>query len=333
MVNVRIRNAGLVLLLCLVAATVSAQVIRVGSAAPENSPWGRALNRVAAEWLRISDGRVRVQIFHNSIAGTEADMVRKMRIGQLQAVVITSTGLSNFSDRALTLSMPLLIRDQGEYDYVFERVSGDLEQDILSEGFHVMAWSMAGWMYFFSDVEVRSPEQLRAIKLAASPEEMELVRAYQLMGYQPIPMPYTERLAGLTNGMANSYLTVPILAAGFQWFGATPFMLDLKVGPAPGAILMSDRAYRRLPNDLRDELFAALRATVGELDQDIRELEVEAIDTMKQYGLNLVELTQEETQVWIEELEASYEVTMGLVFSEPFYNRIRGLLDEYRSSR
>ena len=113
-VRVAFRSAGLVLLFLLLAVSLSAQTIRVGSAAPENSPWGRALNRVAAEWERVSNGRLRVQVFHNSIAGTEADMVRKMRIGQLQAVVITSTGLSNFSDRAMTLSMPLLIRDQGE---------------------------------------------------------------------------------------------------------------------------------------------------------------------------------------------------------------------------
>lgn len=329
----RQRYVMLVLLAFAVATGVAAQTIRIGSAAPENSPWGRALNRVAAEWLDISNGRVRVQVFHNSIAGTEADMVRKMRIGQLQAVVITSTGLSNFSDRSLTLSMPLLIRDQGEFEYVFERVKDDLASEIEDRGFHVMSWSMAGWMYFFSSSEVRSPAQLRAIKLAASPEEMELVRAYQLMGYQPIPLPYTERLAGLTNGMADSFLTVPILAAGFQWFGVTPYMMNLKIGPAPGAVLMSDRAFRTLPRDLRDDMFTVIEEVTAELDADIRALEAEAIDTMAQYGLELVELTDGEVQVWINELEESYDVTLGLVFDEEFYREIQGLLDEYRSRR
>ena len=327
----RQRCVMLLLLALVLVVGVSAQTIRLGSAAPENSPWGRALNRVAAEWLRISNGRVRVQVFHNSIAGTEADMVRKMRIGQLQAVVITSTGLSNFSERALTLSMPLLIRNQEEYEYVFERVKDDLAAEIEETGFHVMSWSMAGWMYFFSSSEVRTPAQLRAIKLAASPEEMELVRAYQLMGYQPIPLPYAERLAGLTNGLANSFLTVPILAAGFQWFGATPYMMNLKIGPAPGAVLMSDRAFRTLPRDLRNEMFAVLDGITGELDADIRSLEEEAIDTMTQYGLELVELTDDEVDVWINELVGSYEVTLGLVFDEEFYQELQGLLDEYRS--
>jgi len=323
----------LVVMILVISASASALTIRLGSAAPENSPWGTALNRIAAEWLRISDGDIRVQVFHNSVAGAEADMVRKMRIGQLQAVVMTSPGLSNFSDRSLTLSMPLLIRSQEEYEYVFERVADDLAADIRDEGFHVMSWSVAGWMYFFSDREIRTPAELKAVKMAASPEEMELVRAYQLMGYQPIPLPYAERLAGLTNGMANSYLTVPILAAGFQWFGATPYMMNLRIGPAPGAVLMSDRAYRRIPADLREELFAAIEQVTAELDADIRVLEQEAVDTMVQYGLHIVDLTEEEIDVWIEELEGSYDVTLGLVFHEEFYHRIQGLLDEYRSRR
>ena len=322
-------------LLCLLLATasLSAQVFRIGSSAPENSPWGRTLNRLAVEWQRISNGRVRVQVFHNAIAGDEADMVRKMRIGQLQAVVMTNTGLSNFSDGVLTLSMPLLIRDQDEYDYVFGRVRDQLESEITAHGFHVLSWSTAGWLYFFSREPLREPQELRSVRLAASPEEMKLVRAYQLMGYQPIPVPYADRLAALASGMVNAYLTVPILAAGFQWFGATPNMLDVAVGPAPGAVLMSDRAYRQLPADVRDEMIAVARRVAAGLDRDILALEAEAVAAMVAHGLNVVQLNDDELEAWIEELEASYDVTLGLVFDELLYRDIQELLSAYRSGR
>ena len=308
-----------------------AQVFRIGSAAPENSPWGRTLNRLAAEWTEMSNGRVRVQVFHNSIAGIEADMVRKMRIGQLQAVVLSSTGLSNFSESLLTLSMPLLIRTQEEFDYVFPRVEQQLREQIQEYGFRVMGWSTAGWLYFFSNNEIRVPDDLRRAKLAASPEEMDLVRAYQLMGFQPVPVPYTERLASLVSGLANSYLTVPILAAGFQWFGATPNMLNLRVGPAPGAILMSDRAYQRLPADMRDEMMERAAEIAGSLNTDILELEQTAIDTMVEFGLTIHEPTAVEREIWIDELQGSYDVTLGLVFDEDFFRDVQGMLDEFRS--
>jgi TRAP-type C4-dicarboxylate transport system substrate-binding protein len=324
------RIFGALLLLLFVAAAVPAQSIRIGSAAPENSPWGRALNRLAVEWREASNGRVRVQVFHNSIAGQEADIIRKMRIGQLQAAVVTTVGLTAFSDRLMALSMPLLIRSDAEYNYVFDRVKDDLAADIEDDGFKVLAWSLAGWIYPFGANPIRTPGDLQQMKLAVSPEEQELIKAYQILGYQPVSIGFQERLTGLVNGMANAQITVPILAAGFQWFGATPYMLDLRISPAPGAILMSDRAYRRLPRDSRDELMEIAERISQELNSEIEELEQTAVETMKQYGLTILEPTEAERELWIDELSESYEVMLDLVFHEGMYRRIRGYLDEYR---
>lgn len=313
-----------------VTVAIPAQTIRIGSAAPENSPWGRSLNQLAAEWQRISDGRVRVQVFHNSIAGDEADMVRKLRIGQLQAVVMTNTGLAALSDKVMTLSMPLLIRSEAEYNHVFERTRRSIEEQIEGQGFRVLSWSMAGWVYPFSARPVRTPDDLRATVIAASPEEQAIVRAYQLLGYQSVAIPLTERLASLANNMANAYLTVPILAAGFQWFGATPNMLDLQIAPAPGAIIMSERAYRQLPAAIRDELLSAAARLADGLTDAVRELERSAIDTMVAYGLTVNEPTAQERRLWERELEASYDVMVGTVFDAELYRIIRDLLDAYR---
>jgi TRAP-type C4-dicarboxylate transport system substrate-binding protein len=229
--------------------------------------------------------------------------------------------------------MPLLIRNQEEFDYVFERVKSSLEEDIKDDGFRVLTWSTAGWLYFFSKSRLTTPDELKNLKMAASQGEMELIRAYQLMGYQAIAVPYTERLAALASGMVEAYLSVPILAAGFQWFATTPYMMDLQIGPAPGGILMSERAYRMLPQESRDEMIEFAQEVGAELNADILELENEAIETMSEFGLTIVGLSDGERETWIEELEDSYEVMIGSVFDEPFYTRIRELLSDYRESR
>ncbi len=315
-----------------ISAPAFGVTIRMASIAPENSPWGRALNRLAAEWNEISNGQVTLQVFHNSVAGDESDMLRKMRIGQLQAGVFSNVGMTALSDKVLTLSMPLLIRTEEEYDYVFRRVRSALDEEVENKGFVPLAWSLAGWLRFFSKEEIRDPEELQGVKLAASPDEMQLVRGYQLMGYQPIPIPHAERLATLTSGMANAHLTVPILAASFQWFGATPYMVSMKIGPAPGAIIMTRRAHAQLPRNMRDELLAAVEDVQDNYGQEIRDLEEEAIDTMTNYGLEIVELTQTEQDEWIQEFESSYEVMLGRVFDRDLYNRVREHLNEFRSS-
>lgn len=325
-----IRSIIVGILALLLVGGVGAQTIRIGSTAPENSPWGRSLNRLASEWQEISNGRVRVQVFHNNVAGVESDMLRKMRIGQLQAAIITNTGLAAFSDQIMTLSMPLLIRSEDEFNYVFERVQPTLESQIEDDGFRVLAWSLAGWIYPFADIPVRTPDDLRALRLAASAEEQDLIRAYQLLGYQPVSISFPERLTGLVNNMADAHLTVPILAAGFQWFGATDHMTNIKIAPAPGAILLSERAYRRLPSQYRDEMLEAAARISDDLNGEIQELERTALETMTEFGLTVVEPTEQEREAWATEFMNAYGVMLDTVFDEEMYRTIEGLLNEYR---
>ena len=38
-----------------------------------------------------------------------------------------------------------------------------------------------------------------------------------------------------------------------------------------------------------------------------------------------------EREIWIDELQDSYDVTLGLVFDEDFFRDVQEMLDEFRS--
>lgn len=326
-----IKRTVLMLILAAVAsAGVPAQVIRLASTAPEASPWGAALNRLAADWQRISNGRVTLQIFHNGIAGDETDVLRKMRIGQIQAGVFTSAGMGILSPEVMTLSMPMLIRSDDELDYVFDALKGDLEQAISRNRFTVLGWSKAGWIYFFSSRPVRVPQELRSVRLAASAEDPELLQAFRLMGYQAFPIAPPELLTALNSGMVEGFYSSPIAAAGFQWFGRAPYMLDLQVAPFLGSIVISDRAWSRVPNNLKPRLLAAVETHISGLDSTVQQLETEAISVMTGFGLTTVTPTDAERRQWFSEFDRSLELTVGPVFHEGTYQAIQRHLQTFR---
>ena len=320
----------LAVLFALMGGIASAQQIKIASPAPESSPWGQALNRVAADWARISNGRVRLQVFHNGIAGNESDVLRKMRIGQVHAAVITSGALSNLADELLTVSMPMLIRTDEELDYVFERIRPQIEDAVRSNRFEVLGWSKAGWIRFFASEPVPSPEALKRLKLASSADDEDLLQAFRLMGYQVIPMTETELLTALNSGRVEAFYGSPIAAAGFQWFARAPYMLEVRVAPFLGSLVIIENMWRRVPDDLKPELVAAVRRQIDRLDSQVRELEEEAIETMQQYGLEVTELSRAQEERWFSEFEQSSQVTVGTVFDEELYATIRRYLDEYR---
>lgn len=318
------------LLVILFAAPMAAQEIKLASVAPEASPWGQALNRMASEWSRISNGRVRVRVYHNSIAGEEADVIRKMRIGQLQAAVLTSAGMKNVVPEVFSVSVPFMITSEDELEYVMERIEPDLNAEFERNRLHVLAWSRAGWVHFFSKQPVTYPDDLKRQRLAVNPNDQELQQAFRIMGYRPIPMPQPDLLTSLNSGMVDAFYTSPLVAAGFQWFALAPNMLDLKVAPFLGAIVITDAAWRRVPNAIKDDLLRSADAVANQIDDDIRDLEREALETMRRFGLSVQELSPEVHDMWRADVEQHGDAIQE-VFDARMTARVQQILAEYQS--
>lgn len=322
----RILAALALFLVC--SALAGAQEIKLASVAPEASPWGRALNDLAVQWREISNGRIRLRVYHNAIAGDEDDILRKMRIGQLQAAVLTSQGMKQVVPEVYSVSVPFLIGSQDELNYVMDEIEPELNAAFERNRLHVLAWSRAGWVHFFSKEAVTYPDDLKSQRLAANPTDQELLQAFRIMGYRPIPMPQPELLTSLNSGLVDAFYTSPLVAAGFQWFGLAPHMLDLKVAPFLGAIVITDAAWRRIPDSMKDELLEAADGISGQIDDEVRDLEEEALETMQRFGLEVQEVTPEIETVWERDVERNREAILE-VFDPDMTVRIRELLEQF----
>ena len=69
--------------------------IKLATLAPENSSMVRIFKEMNAELLKETDGRVGFKIFAGFALGDEQDLLRKLRIGLINAATFTSTFLAN----------------------------------------------------------------------------------------------------------------------------------------------------------------------------------------------------------------------------------------------
>jgi TRAP-type C4-dicarboxylate transport system substrate-binding protein len=75
--------------------TLDAQVrMRMGTLAPKGTSYHRLLQAMGEEWRHAPGGGVNLTLYTDGTMGGEADMVRRMRIGQLQAAMLTVPGLA-----------------------------------------------------------------------------------------------------------------------------------------------------------------------------------------------------------------------------------------------
>jgi len=321
-------------LLFLGVAPASSQVIKLGTVAPEGSPWHETLVEVAQKWKALSNGRVTVRIYAGGVAGDDADMLRKIRIGQLHATALTTVTLIDIVPDIEAISFPMSVRTDGEFDYVIAKLGPEFEARLAKKGFKVLTWSSAGWAHFFTKEPVITPEDMKKRKLFMWGSDTTYLELLKASGFNPVPLAITDLLPSLQTGLVDAFAAPPTAALAFQWFALAPHMTDFRWQPLPGTTVVSMRQWNRIPADLRPKLEEVARQAGARLQKRIRELEQEALTAMKDHGLTVHPVSEEAEEQWRTLVrEKGYPVFVGPRFSKEMFNTVRRLLDEYRQCR
>lgn len=315
-------------------APTHAQVIKLGTVAPEGSPWHDAMLETAQMWKELSGGKVTVRIYAGGVAGDEEDMLRKIRIGQLHATALTSSTLMDIVPDMEAITLPMLIETDGELDYVIEKLSPEFEARLAEKGLKVLNWSSAGWVHFFSNEPVTTPADMKKRKLFFWGSDTTYVELLKRWGFSPVPLAITDLLPSLQTGLVDAFPAPPTAALSFQWFAFAPHMTDFSWQPLPGTTVISMRQWNKIPPDLRPSLEDAARKVGTRLQQRIRALEQEAIEVMKKHGLTIHAVPPAVVEEWRTLLrEEGYPVFVGPRISQRMFDTVRRVLDEYRKSK
>ncbi|GHV75986.1 hypothetical protein AGMMS49942_08070 [Spirochaetia bacterium] len=310
------------------SASVASQkvTIKLASLVPESTPWGSALNQMAAEWAAATKGEVELRVYHNASAGSEEDTLRKLKMNQIQAAILTSFGLNTITPEILTMSAPFLIRNNTELDLVLNELKPELERRINEKGFYTLAWSKAGWVKFFSKAPVFVPDDLKRQKLGTNENEPALMDAFKAMGYQMVPVAMNQVLVYLNGGMIDAVYQSPVNVGGLQIFGVAKNMANINIAPFMGAIVMNGAAWRSIPEKYKPELIRITKKIELELDTSIQKLEEDIIVTMQEYGLVINRLTPAQEQLWYADGNRAVPTLLGSAFDRTVYGRIEAIL-------
>ncbi len=326
-----IRALFLVFLVMLVPLSgAAALTLKIGSLGPVDTPWDDALRRVAARWKEISGGQVTVKIYPGGIAGDEADMVRKVRIGQLDGVALSGTGLNRITSDILALCLPLFFHSNDELIYVMENTFDDFARTMKEKGFELVGFTSSGWVKLFGKRPIYTPDDLKSQRLAVSAEDEEILYTWRAMGFDATPLHTTEILAGLQSGMVEAFHTPPIIAALYQWFALAPNMSTIDIAPLVTGLVIGERSWNRIPDRYKEAFAEASREVMAPLYDEVMALEEEAMQIMIDNGLQVDEMTDEMLAEWDSIVQQGHNLLVGTSVSPEIYARVTALRDEYR---
>jgi TRAP-type C4-dicarboxylate transport system substrate-binding protein len=262
-------------------------------------------------------------------------MIRKMRIGQIQAAAITGMGLAYLDKSFYALHIPMMYASDEEFDYVREQYAPVLEKRLEEKGFVVLNWGDAGWVHFFTKSPVVTPAEAKALKLflSSSGGDPTLLELYKEVGFRPVPLSVNDLLPGLQTGMVNGYNATPLVSLAFQWFGLAPHMADLRWAPLTGATVIEKKTWEKIPADLRAKLLEASRTAGGRLHIEVRRLNQEAIGVMVKNGLKIHKVPPDVQAQWRKMVEDIHPKVRGGIMPAEAFDAVKKYRDEYRAGK
>jgi TRAP-type C4-dicarboxylate transport system substrate-binding protein len=305
-------------------------IIKMGTLVPEGSAWHVILKEMGEKWKASG---VELRLYAGGILGDEKDVIRKMRIGQVQGGIMTVVGLAEIDKSVMALAMPMMYASDDELDYVREKMRTHLEQRFAAKGFVILNWGDAGWVTFFGKKPILTPDDLKAHKFFIWAGDNDSLNIWKSAGYNPIPLAPTDILTGLQTGLIDSFDTTPISALSFQWFKSAPYMTDLKWAPLLGATVVTKKAWDALTKEQRTALEKASLDAGAALRKDIRSKEKDVMDVMKKYGLVVETLTPDQKAQWAQVFQASYPTLIGKLVPADSFNEAKKYRDEYRAKK
>ncbi len=306
----------LALLLSLLSpVALRAQTVRVKLATlvPDGSAWHLVLKKTAEDWKRLSGGKVAVTVFPGGVMGDDPDVVRKMRLGTVQAGVLTSVGVAEIDRSVLALGVPMLYSSYEEAYGVLERLRPRLEADLAAKGFIVLNWADGGWVRFFTQKPVATPNDLRALKLFTWAGDAEAVEIWKSAAFNPVPLQVPDLPTALQTGLVSALGAPPQVAVLSQYYVHAKNMTDLPWQLLLGATLINKTTWEQIPAELRPALLNSAREAGDSLRQQIHASEAHDIEAMKRNGLQIVAVDAQARARWQQLAESTYPQLRGRV--------------------
>jgi TRAP-type transport system periplasmic protein len=329
------RTAALALLVAALGAGASAQAITLRMAAnvPANSPWDLGLKRLAAEFDRVSEGRVKITFPQSVRVASESDIIQKMKLG-VDGALLTTYGIAQLYPDSLALSMPSFVRNDAEFGAVLDVVKPLLEAKV-ADRYVVLAISRGGWVRYFSRGPVVYPSDLAKIRVSIAPEDEKVMKLMQSVGTRTVKGDTAAFLLQLNSNAVDAACVSPIYIASLwsQMRGKINYMTPFKVSPFIGAVLFTKSSWDRIPADLRPKLEAVVRDMADKISADSEKVENEAIASMLKDGLKTTQMPADAEAKWGEMIAERRNGVIAEMFSREILEAMDSALAKVRAKK
>ncbi len=325
----------LLLVLFILVQMLSAQSVKIKFAtlAPEGSTWLNVMKEFSADLLKATNGQVKFKIYAGGVQGDEKDVLRKIRINQLQSAGFTGVGLGTILPEVRILDAPFLFRNKKEVDFIANTFFDRFAQKFEEKGYILLGWAEVGFVYIYTNREVHNVSDFKGVKMWMWEGDPLAEATFRAFDISPIPLSITDVMTSLQTGLIDGVYTSPLACVGLQWFTKVKYVLDVPMANSNGAVLLSKRAFKKLSPQQQSIIKEKGKLYFDKLTRLSRKDNRIAMQTMQTKGIQKIDIADKALlNQYYETGKQARSQLVGKLYSAELLDQVESALENFRKT-
>lgn len=302
---------------------ILAKTIKIATLSPDGTFWMKQMRAGAKEIKEKTQGRVKFKFYPGGVMGNDENVLRKIRIGQLQGGAITIGNLAQSTPDTTIYGLPYLFSSLEDAAEIRKTTDPMLSKTIEESGFVNFGFAQGGFTYLMSKEPVRSLDDLRQRK-SWIPEQSEVgLSVYRYVGVTPISLAMSDVLTGLQTGLIDTVVMSPIGALALQWHTHIKYVTDQPVNYTAAMLIIDKKSFNKLSESDQQIVRDVMGKVYKTIDEQNKVDNVAARQALINQGVKFVQLSDNEKEEWekiddfvIKEMIKKYQ------YSKDLYNAV-----------
>ncbi len=225
--------------------------LRIGTVAPQGTPWSALLASVKKRIEKESGGRIKVKLYLGGQLGSENSLVRRCQSGSVGGIAVSNGALGSAVPELFSTELPFLFSSYEQADRALDASTPLVRELMADKGFVFYMWGENGFRHFGSKEKfMMTPADLRGQKMRAQPA-MPHVEMYRTLGASASTIAVGEVTSALANNVVVGFDNTLLYAFATQWHKEVKYMTLSSHIYQPAIVTWCKSFYDSLPDDLK----------------------------------------------------------------------------------
>ncbi len=317
--------------LAFATANASAVDIKIASVAPDGSRWMQQMRAGAEEVSSRTAGRVALKFYPGGVMGNDAQVLRKIRIGQLQGGAFTAGGLGERYGALNLYGIPFLFDSLDEIDAVRAQLDPEIAAGLERAGFVTFGFIEGGFANLLSNEPISSVADMRRKKVWVPEGDAISFLSMEALDLSPSVLPVTDVLTGLQTGLIDITFASPVAALVLQWHTKVKYITELPISYSMGVFAIEKSVYNSLSAEDQQVVREVMGRYIQGLDREARDDNRKAAEVLARSGVETVTVNAADVDGWRKTIEGIHpQLRARPDIDAAMFDRLLAILAEYR---